>query len=53
MVELFIKQMFESVFLWFYKYSNEEVYATQLQGFEIPSKEHFVYRLKQALNGFK
>jgi hypothetical protein len=34
-------------------YVDEEIYVKQPEGFEIPSKEGCVYRLKKALYGLK
>jgi hypothetical protein len=32
---------------------NEEIYVEKTKGFEVPSKEDFVYKLKKALYGLK
>ena len=32
-------------------YIDEEVYVSQPRGFEVPFKEHYVFRLKKALYG--
>ena len=34
-------------------YLEEEVYVEQPQGYEVPSKEHKVYRMKKELYGLK
>ena len=34
-------------------YLEEELYVEQPQGYEVPSQEHKVYRLKKALYGLK
>lgn len=34
-------------------YIDEEVYVSQPKSFEMPSKEHYVYKVKKALYGLK
>lgn len=34
-------------------YVDEEIYVEQPEGFEVPGKEDYVYKLKKALYGLK
>ena len=48
---MFIKWHVKSTFL--NGYIEDEVYVEQPQGYEVPGKNHKVYRMKEGLYGLK